>query len=62
MTSKTVSQEIDDWIVKVGKGNIRDALNIALARLSSYQRKYDMMKDLYDRAQEQIIELKGEKL
>jgi hypothetical protein len=62
MTSKTISQEIDDWIAKVGKGNVRDALNIALARLSSYQRKYDMMKDLYDRAQEQIIELKGEKL
>jgi hypothetical protein len=28
-----ISKELDDYIAKEGKGNVRDALNVALARL-----------------------------
>jgi hypothetical protein len=30
-----ITTEIDDFIAKEGKGNIRDALNVALARLET---------------------------
>ena len=31
----TVTQQIDKWIANEGKGNVRDALNVALSQLEA---------------------------
>jgi hypothetical protein len=40
-----LSEQIDKWIANEGKGNVRDALNIALGRLESAD---DLIRTLQD--------------
>ena len=47
---ETVTQQIKGWIAKEGKGNVWDALNIALARLEA-------ALDVNEQLKEEIKEL-----
>jgi len=42
-------EEINDFIRDEGKGNVRDALNIALSRLALYQQESADRQEIIDR-------------
>ena len=41
----TVTQQINDWIANEGEGDMRDALNIALARLESAEAMIKILRE-----------------
>lgn len=53
---ETVTQQIEGWIETEGKGNVRDALNIALARLEA---ALDVNEQLKEEIKELHISLDG---